>query len=352
MSTVLLIHQDKIQHYRIPIYNYLSEYLRNYDYSLTVVSGGVEPGNPHPIQFDFIDRRLTFMNIAKTIRENRPKAILFFVNLRNLYLFPLFLYTRLLKIKIIYWGHAINLEKKSSLLNLAYRIEHSFADSIVLYADYLKKYVHSKHHRKVFVANNTVNTTIYDKIIFDKEKVLANYGIKTSKNIICMGRFQKRKRIGDLLQAFKILDLKDVGLILAGPDTENILNNVHGDNIYIVGPVYGEDAISLLGACDLYCLPGHVGLSIVDAFYCGLPMITEDVDHAPEICYLKNGINGFIVPKGDIRALMSKIKLLLTDDTLRKSFSEAARNEVQTNAHVKTMCRGFQQALSYAFKSE
>ena len=34
-------------------------------------------------------------------------------------------------------------------------------------------------------------------------------------------------------------------------------------------------------ACDVYCIPGAIGLSIVDAQFCGLPVVTEDVDHGP-----------------------------------------------------------------------
>lgn len=165
-----------------------------------------------------------------------------------------------------------------------------------------------------------------------------------------MGRMQKRKRIRDLILAFRSLKLRDVGLVLAGPDTEGILKEVGGKNIYKVGPLYGEDAIQLLGSCDLCCLPGHVGLSIVDAFYCGLPLVTENVDHAPEISYLKHGINGFIVPKGDIRGLAEKLELLLTNDALRRSFAKAAKTEVQTNARIDIMCEGFRKSLDFVFK--
>ena len=185
-----------------------------------------------------------------------------------------------------------------------------------------------------------------------EKKRWRNYVIKTKKNIICMGRMQRRKRVGDLILAFRSLKLQDVGLVLVGPDTEGILKGVEGENIYNIGPVYGEDAMQLLGACDLYCLPGHVGLSIVDAFYCGLPLVTENVDHAPEISYLKHGINGFMVPRGDIRSLAEKIELLLTNDALRRSFSQAAKAELQSRARISTMCEGFRESIEFVFRSK
>ena len=350
MPTVLLIHQNQIQHYRVPIYNYLSGYLQRHHFLLRIVSDGVEKENPHKVNFKHTKVALNLVSLVKTINQLSPDAIIFFVNLRNLYLFPILLFTRFLGIKIVYWGHAINLERKKSLKNIAYRFEHYLADSIILYADFLKKYINPKYHSKVFVANNTVNTTIYDHVRFDREKTLAKYAIKTKKNIICVGRMQARKRIGDLIQAFRLIDSRDIGLLLVGPDTDGINDRVQEDNIYRIGPVYGEEAIQLLAASDVCCLPGHVGLSIVDAFYCGLPLVTENVDHAPEISYLKDGINGFIVPKGDVLALAERLELLLKNEELRRQFTKAAKTEVQINAHIDTMCEGFRNALEFVLK--
>src|SRR5262249_22881003 len=128
----------------------------------------------------------------------------------------------------------------------------------------------------------------------NKHKVLREFGIGTPKNIICMGRFQKRKRVDQLVAAMKLINRPDIGLILVGPDTEGVLGNVEGQNIYKLGPLYDDRRFDLLSAADVYCLPGAVGLSIVDAFYCGLPLVTEEGDESAEIAYLKHGENGFL----------------------------------------------------------
>jgi glycosyltransferase involved in cell wall biosynthesis len=141
--------------------------------------------------------------------------------------------------------------------------------------------------------------------------------------------------------------MKETGLILVGSDDEGILDNIEGENIFRLGPVYGEESLELLSASDVYCLPGAIGLSIVDAFYCGLPVVTENVVHGPEIMYLKDGVNGFMIPKGNITQLAAKLKMLLTDGALRERFSQAARNEIMTNGHIDRMCEGFRRALEY-----
>ena len=68
--------------------------------------------------------------------------------------------------------------------------------------------------------------------------------------------------------------------------------------------------------------------------------------------YLKNGVNGFIVPRGDIPEMARKLLLLLDDDTLRRQFSAAARTEMMENGHIDRLCGGFKKALSFATGSD
>jgi glycosyltransferase involved in cell wall biosynthesis len=353
MQKILLIHQFKIQHYRVSIYNYLSKYLAEKGYSLIVVSNGIDESNTHSIDFNYHQINLTATNLFAKINQLKPAAVIFFVNLKNIYLFPVLLYAKLRSIKAIYWGPSRDMQDKNDRIkNFLYSLEHWLADAILLYTKGVKQYIRPRFLHKTFVANNTLNTTLYDAIDNDRQGTLAKYGIKTKKNIIYMGRMQRRKRIGDLIQAFKKLDGTDIGVVLAGPDSEGVLDNLNEKNVYKIGPLYGEKAIEILQSCDVCCLPGAVGLSIVDAFYCGLPLVTEAVDHGPEIIYFKDGVNGFMVQKGDIEALTEKLNLLLSDNDLRTRFSKAARDEIESNGHISTMSEGFLSALNFVFNKD
>jgi glycosyltransferase involved in cell wall biosynthesis len=149
------------------------------------------------------------------------------------------------------------------------------------------------------------------------------------------------------VKALAVMDRLDVGLILVGPDSEGVLNEIQGKNIYKLGPIYGVQKFDLLSASDVYCLPGAVGLSIIDAFHCGLPFVTEEGDESAEIMYLKHGINGFVVQRGDIRDMAAKLTLLLDNDKLRRNFSAAAKIEIEENGNIEKMCSGFRDALCY-----
>jgi glycosyltransferase involved in cell wall biosynthesis len=352
MKNILLINKEEIPHYRVPVYNYLSEYLKKQQFHLTVISGGVQRDNPHVVEFPYQEMHLCFKNLARLCLNTKPDAVIYWINF-ELYKFPLLLLLKILHIKTIYWGHGRDLQQPRALIkNLVYSLEHKINDAMILYAEHLRVYVSRRAQSKTFVANNTLNLTMHKSPRLPKEDIKKKYGIYTKKNIICIGRIQQRKRIGDLLQAFRLCNIEEAGLILVGPDSDGILENIEGGRVFKLGSVYGDDSLDLLSISDVYCLPGAIGLGIVDAFYCGLPAVTEDVNHGPEIMYLKDGINGFIVPKGNIALLAEKLRILLTDDALRELFSKAARTEVTTTGHIDRMCEGFLNALQYVCKSK
>ena len=352
MKKVLLINQENIPHYRISVYNHLSAYLEERGYELTVASDGIEEGNAQRIKFVHADIPLTFLNLAKTLLVLDPDAVIYWVRLRHLYLFPILILIKMLGIKAIYWGHGSDWARKKNmgLKTWANRIEYALSDALVLYAEHQRKKVSRRFNQKTFIANNTLCFDEFKRPSSNPRKLLQRYHVTTTKNILCMGRMQKRKRLDDLLSAFRLLNRDDTGLILVGPDTEGILDKVQGRHIYKLGPIYGSKRLDLLSAANIFCLPGAVGLGIVDAFYCGLPLVTEAGDESPEIMYLKDGVNGFVVPRGDVRELAAKLALLLNDPDLRSRFGCEAKKEISTNGHIDKMCEGFRLALDYVFR--
>jgi glycosyltransferase involved in cell wall biosynthesis len=347
---VLLLHGGQVPHYRVPVYNHLRRYLREQSFELTVTSEGIQPGNRTLVEFDFVPMHLSVRNITGLVWHGRFDVVIMFVDMRHLYLFPTYVAVKgIMRRKMVWWGQGRDLAEPDAVLkNAAYATEHALCDAIILYAEHLKKYVACRFHHKVFTANNTLALTYPGLPPGNKEKVLREFKINTLKNIICMGRFQKRKRIEQLVAAVRLMDRLDIGLILVGPDTEGVLENVEGANIYKLGPIYDDRRFDLLSAADIYCLPGAVGLSIVDAFQCGLPFVTEEGDESAEMAYLKHGENGFVVPRGDVRQLAKSLLLLLDDNELRMRFSNAARREGSVNASIERLCEGFVLALRYA----
>jgi glycosyltransferase involved in cell wall biosynthesis len=351
LKRVLLVHGGIVPHYRIPIYGYLSEYLRRYGFDLIVTSDGIQLGVSTALGFRHIQLRLSALRIARLIRSIGADIVIDFMELKHRYLFPTyFLAKGIMRRKMIYWGQGRDLlDAEHKVKNSAYMLEQSMCSAIILYAEHLKKYIPEYFHRKTFIANNTLCLTYRGLPAGTKrEDVLAGYGIATPKNIICVGRMQKRKRTDHLIEAFASMNRPDVGLIFIGPDPDGVLKDVERENIHKLGPIYGDDKFHLLTSSDVYCLPGAVGLSIVDAFHCGLPLVTEEGDESAEIMYLKDGVNGFIVPRDDIRGLKEKLSLLIDDDDLRSRLSDAAKREISSQGSMDGFCKGFLNALNHA----
>ena len=349
MYRVLLLHNETIPHYRVPVYGYLSNYLKQYGFHLVVASEKIQPDNPNPVEFEYQEMCISTLSVARLIVKRQIDIVILFVDMRHLYLFPTYLVVKgLLRRKMIYWGQGLDLSKPRAIKSLAYVIEHILCDSIILYAEHLRRYVFPRFQKKTFVANNTLCINYPGLSAEGRNKVLAEYGIRTRKNIICVGRIQKRKRLDHLVAAHARMNRPDVGLILAGPDTDGLLKEVDGPNIYKVGPVYDDRKFDLLSAADVFCLPGAVGLSIVDAFHCGLPIVTEEGDESAEMMYLREGENGFVVPRGNVAEMANKLLLLLDHSSLRQRFSERAKREIAENGHIDKLCAGFRDALCYA----
>ena len=72
-------------------------------------------------------------------------------------------------------------------------------------------------------------------------------------------------------------------------------------------------------------MPGHVGLAANQAFYWGLPLITEEGHHPPEIQYLKDGENGFMVPENDLAAFEERMPVPVGQRECSSEFSKNAR---------------------------
>jgi glycosyltransferase involved in cell wall biosynthesis len=349
MKNVMLIHQDEIQHYRVAVYNFLSAYLQKQNILLMVLSGGVQDGNPHTVKFNNKNVSMNLTNIVREIVRQNPDQIIFFVNPKRIYFFPVVLYAKFRRKKIIYWGHGTDLQDAGGIIKRGvYKFQHKIFDAIILYSEGLKVFINKKHYTKTFIANNTLNLNSYCNLdSFDNANVKRKYNITTDKNIVYVGRIQHRKRVGDLIEAYGRLGLEGVGLILVGPDPEELLKCVGGKNVYKLGAIYGEEVLKIISISDVYCMPGAVGLSIVEAFHFGLPFVTEEVKHGPEIMYLKDHENGFIVKVGDVAQLTKKLRLLLEDDSLRKRFSEAAKKEIRINGTIESFSQTFLQAISF-----
>lgn len=350
MKKVLLV-SNKVFHYRVSNYNYFAGRFREEGWEFHVRANEIQKNNPFPLEFDFREMLFCFGAYKREIERLKPDAVILFLHLKNLMIWPLLHWLKLKGIPVIYWNKGINLEVRNPRLrNLPFYYIHSVCDGIVLYSKNEIKDIKPKNRYKVWIANNAVNFTAFPDIAETPAEIKAEFNIPFEKVVLFVGRMRPVKKVEHLIAIFNEIDEPGCGCVIVGDKMGYDLDAlIRGRNIRYLGEIFDSGNIQiskLFKMSDLFVIPGDVGLGMNQAFYWGLPVVTEDGLQPPEIHYLTAGRNGFIVPGNDLAALKEKTLLLLKDDALRAEFSRNAREDIRRDASVETMFQGFLQCLS------
>src|SRR5262249_49288282 len=152
----------------------------------------------------------------------------------------------------------------------------------------------------------------------------------------------EEKGLDYLIRAFARLNLPNGVLLLVGDGSmrENLKALVlkHGiqENTRFVGYVSPEEALTYYAIADLFVLPSVTmpsgkepwGLVVNEAMNQGLPVVATDAVGAAAGGLVQSGVNGFVVPERDSRALAEAIGCILNDDVLRAEMRLNARRIV------------------------
>lgn len=350
VKKILLI-SNKVFHYRVSNYNYFARRFREEGWEFVVRANELQKNNPHPLEFDFREMPFSFPAYLREIERLQPDVVILFLHLKNLIIWPLLHWLKLNGIRVVYWNKGINLEVRNPRLrNLPFYYIHSLCDGIILYSQQEIKDIKPKNRHKVWVANNTINFTDFPEIRETSAEIKSELGIPFEKVVLFVGRMRPVKKVEHLIEVFNQLDEPGCGCVIVGDQMDyDFKALIRRDNIHYLGEIFDPKNIQisrLFKMADLFVIPGDVGLGMNQAFYWGLPVVTEDGLQPPEIHYLKNGRNGFIVPENDIAALREKTLLLLKDDALRAGFSRNAREDILREASIETMFQSFLRCIS------
>jgi glycosyltransferase involved in cell wall biosynthesis len=353
-NRVVLI-SNEVMHYRVSVYNYFHRRFRESGYEFSVLTDRLQKQNQNRPQFELREIPFSFFAYRKAILDLRPTAVILFLHMKDLMFWPLMHWLKLRNIPFAFWTKGGNWDVKDSKIRFhLFNYVHGISDGLILYSDSCREYLKPHNRGKAFVANNTVNFEDYPTVREGKEEIRKEFGIPFSKSVILIGRLgvdKGRKRVDHLIEIFRGLDRRDIGLVLVGSGlTHELKARMNPANTIHLGEVHDPNNVQISKLCkmaDVCAIPGHVGLGLNQAFYWGLPVITEEGDHPPEIAYLKPGRNGFIVPRDDLGALKERILYLLDNDELRAQFSQHAREDITANASIEGMFSGFRECVEY-----
>lgn len=189
----------------------------------------------------------------------------------------------------------------------------------------------NQEKQKFYLVYNGIDTEKFNKyksVKKDNDRFTIGYA----------GRIANNKGIDILLKAFVILTKKynNIYLQLAGNDDgylkevqQFINDNKLQNRVEYLGCL--KDMELFYKKLDIFVLPSVVreafGLTICEAMYCGVPVITTDSGAQSEI--IENGVNGIIISKSNIDLLCIKMTELYQNHNLRLQISVYGKNYIK-----------------------
>jgi glycosyltransferase involved in cell wall biosynthesis len=106
------------------------------------------------------------------------------------------------------------------------------------------------------------------------------------------------------------------------------------------GRIGHDELVSVLGNADCLLLPSRVdsfGMVVPEAMACGLPVIVSDMVGAKQL--VEEGRNGFVVPAGNVNALLERMRWSINNRGSLERMSTAARAVAEQTSWAKYRAR-------------
>lgn len=176
--------------------------------------------------------------------------------------------------------------------------------------------------QKTIVIGAGIDTSFFTPI--DKNDARRTLGLPIDERfVLYAGRLHKMKGLLEVYECARRMPDIQFLFVGDGPAKTNLKNCI------FVGEVSHKMMPSWMSAADLLVLPSHSeGLPnvVMEALSCGIPAVVTDVGGNLEL--VTDGESGFLVPVGDVNALVRRIRQLLEDEELRERMGRFAREEM------------------------
>lgn len=107
---------------------------------------------------------------------------------------------------------------------------------------------------------------------------------------------------------------------------ERLVNELNlANDVRLLGRV--EDVPSLVYKLDVLVSASHseaFGMAMAEALVCGVPVVATATGGSRSL--IEDGVNGLLVPRGDVRAIAAAVSSLLADEELRLALGDQARH--------------------------
>ncbi|WP_304252952.1 glycosyltransferase family 4 protein [Phocaeicola plebeius] len=179
--------------------------------------------------------------------------------------------------------------------------------------------------------------------------VSKNYSEVKNKRVIAVGRLDYQKGFDRLIQAWKLVQhtgrFSDWKLDIFGQGEwremlQQMIDKQGLQNTVKINPPTNAILNEYVHSSLLVMSSNYegFGMVLVEAMSCGVPVISFDCKCGPKDI-IQPGINGLLVPNGDIQALADAMMKVMEDEAYRKMLSLNARKVVDTYSEQAVMAQ-------------
>jgi len=310
MSMKIIILEHALAHYRKDVFEKL---INHPDFSIEIIGGedfkGIKSlGKPYTSfpykKTSFLGHEFYYLKgIINYISTKKPDVIIctgFDPHLIHTIL--LFIAHKIiLSKKFIWWSHGTT-GNQGRLGFIFRRFFYKNSDGVLVYSQKGRDNLRNMNvdTDNIKIVGNSLNNEDYGFLNLDLPTSAVNPHKKFT--ILFCGRITPSKKIDVLIQSLSILKINhqiDLKCIIIGGGDSSALKTLTKqlqleDVVEFTGAKYGNETFPYFLNADLFVYPGGVGLSLLQAFSFGLPVITTDnlILHGPEIELLSPGKNG------------------------------------------------------------
>ena len=232
------------------------------------------------------------------------------------------------------------------------------AVACIAYSSVAKSYITSLGipREKIFICQNTLNVSYFDEQLksISPEKVTAlkqSLGFEDKKIILYVGALEKRKRVDDLIYAFKQVNNDTYALLIVGSGDDRqrlelLCKTLAVHNAHFAGEVI-EGVIEYFLICDVFVLPSEGGLAINQAMICSKPIIASSAD-GTERDLIIPGKNGFLFHEGNVDELRKSLITVLESDS--SSLGRYSRHIINQFFNENNFTKVFLEVIKYIQK--
>lgn len=207
----------------------------------------------------------------------------------------------------------------------------SRANSVIFTVPYRMDELKKLIRGKTYVLENPISDLFFQ----DASRV------ERTDKVVFVGLVSQRKRVLDLINAFKLVTKKfnKVHLNIIGPNTQYEYNKQMKD---LISDLKLEDKVNILGSINQLSLLEELNSAkiftlcseeetapqaIAEAMAAGLPIVATNAGGIPFM--VQEDVNGYLENVGDVESIANRIMLLIEDKSKWKKFSTASKSEAE-----------------------